>query len=31
MVALLESPELAQFAGNLDRINALTDNSPDFV
>lgn len=31
MVAPLESPEMADFVDNLDRINALADNSQGFV
>lgn len=31
MKAPLESPEMADFVANLDRINALADNSPGFV
>ena len=31
MKAPLESPRMAEFAANLDRINALADGSPGFV
>lgn len=31
MKAPLESPSMADFAGNLDRINALAEGSPGFV
>ena len=27
----LESPSMAEFVANLDRINALAENSPDFI
>lgn len=31
LLAPLDSPQLADFVANLDRINALADNSPGFV
>lgn len=31
MVAPIESPEMTDFVDNLERINALADNSPGFV